>query len=182
MQDSFYQAINWLDTCGRHGITLNPEKFVFGHETVTFAGFEITADSVRPCRRYLDAIRDFPMPNNITDIRSWFGLINQVSYAFASTKRMLPFRQLLKPNTPFTWNNELSDLFEKSKAMIIKEIEEGVRIFDQSLTHLPRDRLVQIRYWFLAPTKTLQLSFNDTILLSLWLENYASGKSLHPCR
>ncbi|MEW8208358.1 MAG: RNase H-like domain-containing protein, partial [Candidatus Thiodiazotropha taylori] len=43
---------------------------------------------------------------------------------------MLPFRQLLKPNTPFRWTDELRDLFEKSKQVIASEIEEGVSIFD----------------------------------------------------
>ena len=129
---SFKQAVNWLDLCGRHGITLNPDKFVFAADTVEFAGFEITSDSVRPCQKYLDAIRHFPTPNNITDMRSWFGLINQVSYAFAATERMLPFRESLKPGTPFLWNDELNQLFEESKSVIISEIEDGVRIFDKS--------------------------------------------------
>ena len=43
---------------------------------------EITMDTVRPCKRHLDAIRDFPTPTSITDVQSWFGLINQVSFAF----------------------------------------------------------------------------------------------------
>ena len=127
---SFWQAVDWLDICGHHGITLNPDKFVFGADSVEFAGFEITNDTVRPCRKYLNAIRDFPTPANITDVRSWFGLINQVSYAFAATERMLPFRQLLKPGAPFVWDNDLNNLFEESKSVIIDEIEEGVRIFD----------------------------------------------------
>ena len=129
---SFWQAVNWLDICGRHGITLNPEKFVFGQDEVTFAGFEITSDSVKPARPYLDAIHNFPTPSNITDVRSWFGLINQVLYAFASANRMLPFRNLLKQDTPFLWNKELDQLFEESKSVIVKEIEEGVQIFDKS--------------------------------------------------
>ena len=132
LEESFFQACNWLDICGRNGITLNPEKFVFGQETVEFAGFEITADSVRPCRKFLDAIIDFPQPKNITDIRSWFGLINQVSYAFSMTDRMLPFRDFLKPGTPFHWNENLDELLAESKQVIVSEIEEGVRIFDKS--------------------------------------------------
>ena len=39
LQESFYQAVNWLDVCGRNGITLNPEQFVFGADVVEFAGF-----------------------------------------------------------------------------------------------------------------------------------------------
>ena len=61
------------------------------------AGFEITPTSVRPSRKFLESILDFPTPANITDIRSWFGLVNQVAYAFAAAERMLPFRALLKP-------------------------------------------------------------------------------------
>ena len=128
---SFHQATHWLDICGRHGITLNPDKFRFGKDTVEFAGFEITANSVRPCRKYLQAIEDFPTPKNITDIRSWFGLVNQVSYAFSMTDKMLPFRELLKPSTPFHWDDQLNTLFEDSKRIISEDISEGVRIFDR---------------------------------------------------
>lgn len=131
LEESFYQACEWLVVCGQSGITLNPAKFVFGQDTVEFAGFEITPDSVRPCRKFLQAILDFPRPESTTDIRSWFGLVNQVSYAFSMTAPMLPFREFLKPGTPFRWDDQLSELLEKSKSVIVAEIEEGVRIFDK---------------------------------------------------
>ena len=132
IEDSFFQAVDWLDLCGKHGIILNPSKFALAEDTVEFAGFEITPDSVRPSRKYLQAILDFPTPTSITDIRSWFGLVNQVSYAFSMTNRMLPFRQLLQPSTPFHWTPELQQLFEESKRVIVRDIERGVRIFDPS--------------------------------------------------
>lgn len=132
MEEAFFQAVEWLDICGLNGITLNPSKFVFAKETVEFAGFQITPTSVKPCSKYVEAIKDFPVPKNITDVRSWFGLINQVSYAFASAERMLPFRNLLKPSTPFLWTEELSSLFEDSKAVITAEIHKGVEIFDKA--------------------------------------------------
>ena len=137
LEESFFQACNWLDICGRNGITLNPENFIFGQETVEFAGCEITADSARPCRKFLNAIIDYPQPRNITDIRSWFGFINQVSYAFhiSMTERMLPFRDFLKPGTPFHWNENLDEVPAESKRVIVSEIEEGVRIFDKSKRH-----------------------------------------------
>lgn len=132
IEDAFFQAVHWLDVCGNNGVTLNPSKFTFAKDTVEFAGFEITPTSVRPCPRFLEAIQNFPKPKNITDVRSWFGLINQVSYAFASTDRLLPFRRLLKPDTPFSWTDELDRLFEDSKTLIINEIHQGVEIFDKS--------------------------------------------------
>ena len=132
IKDSFFQAVQWLDVCGRNGITLNPEKFVFAEDAVEFAGFEISSDTVRPCQKYFDAIRDFPTPKNITDIRSWFGLVNQVSYAFSMTQRMAPFRHLLQPSKAFIWDSTLNTLFEESKNTIIDEIKHGVRIFDKT--------------------------------------------------
>ena len=45
---------------------------------------------------------------------------------------MLPFRDLLKPKTPFYWDEHLDELFNESKLNIVKEIEDGVRIFDKS--------------------------------------------------
>ena len=131
LTESFFQAVTWLHLCGHHGITLNPDKFVFGADTVEFTGFEITPNSVRPCKKYLDAIHNFPTPANTTDIRSWFGLVNQVSYAFLTADRMLPFRELLKPGTPFHWDDTLDKIFKESKEVIIREIEEGVRMFDK---------------------------------------------------
>ena len=97
-----------------------------------FAGFEITPDSVRPYEKYIKAILDFPTLTNDTDVRSWFGLVNQVSYAFSMTEKMLPFRELLKPSVTFVWTDALKRAFDESKAVIASKIEEGIRIFDPS--------------------------------------------------
>lgn len=132
LEENFHQVANWLDVCGRHGITLNPSKFKFGRDTIEFAGFEIGPNNVRPARHLTEAIRDFPTPTSITDVRSWFGLLNQVAYTFSMAELMQPFRDLLKPKTQFEWTEELNQLFIKSKEHIINEIERGVQIFDKS--------------------------------------------------
>ena len=111
---------------------MNPDKFVFAKDTVEFAGFQISATSVKPCDRYIRAIREFPTPQNITDVRAWFGVINQVSYAFSMTDKMAPYRELLKPSTPFCWDAQLENLFAETKEAIVNEITHGVRIFDTS--------------------------------------------------
>ena len=67
LEESFHQAVNWLDICGKHGITLNPKNSRFPQDTVEFSGFEITHDTVRPCKKYTRAISDFPTPQNLTD-------------------------------------------------------------------------------------------------------------------
>lgn len=132
IENNFFQVAEWLNMCGLHGITLNPKKFVFAEDNTEFAGFEITPDAVQPCGAYLRAIAEFPTPQNITDVRAWFGVVNQVSYSFSMADKMLPFRQLLKPSTPFQWNGNLDALFKESKIAIVNDIKEGVRIFDKN--------------------------------------------------
>lgn len=46
-------------------------------------------------------------------------------------RQIQPFRQLLKPGTPFVWNENLETLLQESKVVIINEIEHGVQIFDK---------------------------------------------------
>ena len=140
IEAAFYQTCKWLDLCARNGITLHPGKFKFAQDTVDFAGLSITPTNIRPSAKFLDAIRNFPTPTDITGARAWFGLINQGAYAFAMTRQMQPFRALLKPSTKFAWTNELDELFHRSKDMIIHEMKEGVRLFDPTrLTCLATD-------------------------------------------
>lgn len=104
--------------CGWNGIILNPEKFVFSAPTVDFAGFPITMTDVQPCSRYLEAIHNFPRPRNVTDVRSWFGLVNLVAYAFSMTECGQPFQRLLQSGVRFEWSSELEDIFHDSKEAI----------------------------------------------------------------
>ena len=134
IQESFIQTARYLELCGNNGITLNPTKFKFAADEVEFAGFNITKTDVKPCNKYIRAIQDFPSPKNLTDIRSWFRLVNQASYAFSKTKIMEPFRELLKSGSKFEWSTDLDHAFQASKSTIVKEIIEGVKIFDKSRT------------------------------------------------
>ena len=140
IEESFFQAAQWLDTCGKHGITLNHTKFHFAKDEDEFAGFEITKDTLHPCKNYIRAIANFPTPRNLTEIWSWFGLVNQVSYAFSMANTMLPFRELLEPSNKFHCTDTLQRALEQSKHTIIDEIHNGVKIFDKTkLTCLATD-------------------------------------------
>lgn len=130
MSEHWWRIIEFLDLCGNSGIVLNSDKFQFCSSSVDFAGFRINNDSVEPLPKYLEAIRDYPTPNNITDIRSWFGLVNQVSHYSQLRDMMEPFRKFLSPKTRFEWSDELNAIFEQSKKLIVDAIKEGVKIFD----------------------------------------------------
>ena len=131
IEEAFHQAVEWLQICATNGITLNPRKFHFAEDKVEFAGFTVTPTELRPADKFTAAVRKFPTPKGITDIRAWFGLVNQISYAFSMTAAMSPFRHLLRPSTPFLWTDQLAEAFAASKNHICSSIEKGVQIFDK---------------------------------------------------
>ena len=130
IKDAFFQTCEWLDLCGNNGITLNPSKFQFAQDSVEFAGLTITNESIKPCKKFLDSIQNFPAPKDITGARAWFGLVNQGAYTFSMSTHMRPFRDLLKPDNKFSWTEDLERSFIKSKAVMMEEMEKGVRLFE----------------------------------------------------
>ena len=130
IEKAFFQTCDFLTLCGENGIILNPAKFQWAEETVEFAGFQITGTNVQPSQKYLDAVLNFPIPTDITGVRSWFGLVNQAAYAFSMTERMSPFREFLKPDKKFHWDEKMEKLFEESKREIVEAVRHGVRLFD----------------------------------------------------
>ena len=134
MRKSFFRVCNMLSHCNKNGMVFNPDKFHFAMEEVEFAGFVITMNGIKPTDRYIDTIRNFPTPKTISDVRSWYGFINQVAYSFIKTEHMAPFRHLLSPMTKFEWTAELEEAFQKSKERIVELICEGVAAFDPNLT------------------------------------------------
>ena len=130
LEEHWWRVIEFLEVAGKGGVVLNSNKFQFAQETVDFAGFRIAEDVVEPLPKYLDAIREYPTPTNIHDIRSWFGLVDQVSHYAQLRNMMEPFRKFLSPKVKFEWDDELETLFKSSKELIVDAIREGVKIFD----------------------------------------------------
>ena len=133
IERAFFRVCNILSHCAKAGMVFSAPKFVFGSKEVEYAGFLVGEDSIQPTPKYIQHILDFPTPQSISDIRSWFGLINQVAYAFSKGTIMAPFRELLKQNTKFEWTSELDKVFEMSKLEIVKLVKDGVKMFDQEL-------------------------------------------------
>ena len=53
---------------------------MWGVRELEFVCFWVAEDGVRPTTETLKAITEFPRPTDITGIRSWFGLVEQVAF------------------------------------------------------------------------------------------------------
>ena len=109
-----------LECARKHGITFSAKKFIFGAHTVPFCGYTVSADgwTLDACKT--TAIRDFPVPQNRTDLHSFFGLVNQCSAFLESLSELcLPLRPLLKTSMEFTWDSSHTAAFNAVKAALI---------------------------------------------------------------
>ena len=68
---------NVLQCCADHGITLHRKKFVFAVLETSYCGFRVSSSGYAPDDHLVRAIKDFPVPTNKTDIRSFCGLAQQ---------------------------------------------------------------------------------------------------------
>jgi hypothetical protein len=134
IEASFYSVFDYLMICAENGITINKSKFQFCQNTVTFAGLTITPEGIRPSDKVITAIRNFPTPRDIHGARSWNGIVNQIAWAYATSPIMQPFRNLVKPNTQFVWDDNLDKIFRESKEILIQKCMEGIKTFDTNRT------------------------------------------------
>ena len=132
IEESFFHTWDYLTLCAENGIVANVKKFQFCEDTVDFAGLTITPTGITPSEKLISAIRDFPTPRDITGARSWFGLVNQVAWAYSLAPIMAPFREMIKPNKNFYWDSELDRIFEESKKTIVDLVINGVQSFEIS--------------------------------------------------
>ena len=180
VEEHWWRVIKYLDLVGRNGILLNPDKFQFCQHEIDFAGFRVTDQEVKPLPKYLEAIKNFPRPTNISDIRSWFGLVNQVASYNQLIEMMKPFRPFLSPKVRFKWDDELETAFEASKQAIMRAIVEGVAIFDpERRTAISTDYSTTGIGYFLYQKYCPCVSTVTTCCSTGWRVTLAGSRFLH---
>ena len=67
---------------------------------------------------------------NVTDMRSFMALVNQVAPFYAIKPHLQPFRELLKKGSTWYWDNNLTNLFTEMKEYFSANIVGGITRFD----------------------------------------------------
>ena len=108
-----------LDRCRHWNITVSKSKFEVG-DRILFAGCVITADGIYPDPAKTKAIREFPEPKNITDLRSFLGLSQQLGHYHPDLAHMqAPLRELLKADVAWQWLPQHAEAMEKVKKALV---------------------------------------------------------------
>ncbi|XP_068206283.1 uncharacterized protein [Palaemon carinicauda] len=114
--DHLAHIISILRRCDEYGITLNDQKIYFAKRVADFCGYKISSHGYTVDSRKVMAIADFPVPQNITDLRSFMGLVNQLgSFSSVIAREAQPLRDLLKQRNEWCWTAQHDLSFRKVK-------------------------------------------------------------------
>ncbi|XP_064479068.1 uncharacterized protein LOC135392282 [Ornithodoros turicata] len=101
------------------GLTLRLGKCSFLQDQVDYLGYEVSASGIRPGRRKLESILDFPRPNDVHRVRQFLGLTSyfrRFVKGFATVAA--PLTKLTAKNVPWEWTDEQETAFRALKLAI----------------------------------------------------------------
>ena len=82
-----------------YGITINPDKCVFGVSSIEFLGHVVDSVGIRPLPDKVKAITDFPFPQSVKSLRRFLGMANYYNRFIPNFSSVLqPLTDLLRGN------------------------------------------------------------------------------------
>ena len=101
------------------GLKLKPSKCHLLQEEVEFLGHIVSGEGFRPDTKKCEVVKNWPVPKNIHDIRSFLGLCSyyrRFIKNFASIAS--PLTHLLEAGQAFQWTAQCEEAFEKLKSCL----------------------------------------------------------------
>ena len=92
---------------------------MFEADSVTYLGHIIDATGVHPTGEKVEAIKNAPAPQNVTELRSFLGLVNFYHKFLPNVSAILaPLHQLLHKEVRWVWSEEHSKAFDAIKILL----------------------------------------------------------------
>ena len=97
-------------------VHIKPEKCVFLTKEISYLGFKITDKGLFKTDEKIRAIKESQAPTNVSEVRSFLGLVTFYSkFALNLSTMTAPIYQLTRKNVPFDWNEACQNAFKSLK-------------------------------------------------------------------
>ena len=95
------------------------ENCVFVTNKVEYLGFVISNGKLKPGAAKVKAIREFPEPRNVHEVRCWLGLTGFFRRFVPNYAQMAaPLTKLLRKNASFEWSEQQQVVFNELKNVL----------------------------------------------------------------
>ena len=105
----------------KHKIKVNFEKCEFFVNQVKYLGHEVSVEGIRPCKDKVKAILQLPTPQNVTQLKSFLGMLNYYSkFVPQIAGKLRIFYDLLMKGVDYKWSKECGKTFEICKKLLLE--------------------------------------------------------------
>lgn len=109
-----------LERLQEYNVKIKWEKCKFFRKSVTYLGHVISGEGIQPNPEKVRAISDAPKPENLTQLKSFLGLINYYGRFIPNlSQELIELYRLTKKGAPFVWSEECNQAFEKCKRLLV---------------------------------------------------------------
>ena len=103
------------------GIKLKKSKCVLMKSSVEYFAFIVDRQGIHPSPRKVQAIREVPVPENSTELKSFLGLVNYYRKFIPDMSTLVnPLNCLLSQDVPWSWSDACQESFQKLKDILGK--------------------------------------------------------------
>jgi len=96
-------------------------KSMFAQTEVRYLGHIVDSEGIRPDPKKVEAVQSWPVPKNVSDVRSFLGLCNYFrKFMDHYSEVAIPLTNLTRKNVPFDWTGRCQDAFEKLKLLLTR--------------------------------------------------------------
>ena len=101
------------------GLRLKKSKCAFMVDSVTYLGHKIDANGLHPVEKKLEAVQRAPKPRNVSELKSYLGLLTYYGKFLPNLATTLaPLYKLLRGSVQWHWSGEQDKAFEASKKLL----------------------------------------------------------------
>ena len=105
-----------FDRLHKANLKLNPKKCYLFQIEVSYLGYRIGRNGIMTDPNKIEAIHSWPVPRNIAEVRSFFGLCSYYRrFVKSFADKAQPLSRLLTKGTPFEWTDECQSSWETLK-------------------------------------------------------------------
>ena len=115
-----------------YGLTFKLNKCYFLQQKIEFLGYEISNSSLRPTDSKISAVKRFPIPQDVHNVRQFLGLTSYFrKFIYKYAEKSKPLSELLHKDVNWQWEKRQQDAFEYLKSVLITK--PVLQIFDNNL-------------------------------------------------